>query len=175
MRDLQHVIDDYRPEITSLDTLSSSCSPPPSSAEPKTTQISVKETEKLSKVTAKQADVWSRYNDLSALLRERLRVAEEFVPSVQQYNSSRGAWEDKLCGWEERVSGLSPPATNPAVLEEQIQEIKVHVFIVVICVYRDIVFVCFYCLFVLLYLSSVSFFFFPHLILSSSSFIITFL
>ena len=75
-------------------------------------------------------------------------MAEGFVPSVQQYDSSRGAWEDKLCGWEEQVSGLSPLATKPAVLKEQIQEIKVCVCLLLLFVF--IVRLCFFCLFVLL-------------------------
>ena len=57
-------------------------------------------------------------------------MLESFMPSVQQYNSSRGAWEDLLCGWEEKAAALPPPAASPKTIQEQIDCIKVmpHVY-----------------------------------------------
>ena len=69
--------------------------------------------------------VCERYNALGAVAKERGHVLEGFLPSVQQYESSRGAWAGNLDKWEEQVSSLPPPATKPAIVEEQIQQIKV--------------------------------------------------
>ena len=65
------------------------------------------------------------YNALGAVATERGQVLGGFLPSVQQYESSQGAWGNNLENWEEQVSCLPPPATKPAVVEEQIRHIKV--------------------------------------------------
>ena len=71
------------------------------------------------------ADTQTSYERLKALVDERHSMLESFMPSVQQYNSSRGAWEDLLCSWEEKAAALPPPAATPTSIQEQIDSIKV--------------------------------------------------
>ena len=66
------------------------------------------------------------YDQLKALTDERQSMLEMFLPNVQQYNSSRGAWEVLLCGWEEKAAALPPPAATPVSIQEQINGIKVE-------------------------------------------------
>ena len=71
------------------------------------------------------AEVQQCYDRLKVLVDERDSMLETFMPSVQQYNSSRGAWEDLLCGWEEKAAALPPPGATPSSIQGQIDNIKV--------------------------------------------------
>ena len=66
-----------------------------------------------------------RYDALRALVGERRGLVSDFLPIVQQYESSRGAWQDLLCGWEERAEGLPPPSATPANIQAQLEDLKV--------------------------------------------------
>lgn len=76
-------------------------------------------------VSSKMAEVQQYYDRLKVLVDERDSMLETFMPSVQQYNSSRGAWEDLLCGWEEKAAALPPPGATPTSIQRQIDNIKV--------------------------------------------------
>ena len=76
-------------------------------------------------VSSKMAEIQQSYDQLKALIEERRSMLKSFMPSVQQYNSSRGAWEDLLCGWEEKAAALPPLAASPKAIQEQIDNIKV--------------------------------------------------
>jgi len=53
---------------------------------------------------SKVADMQCRYDNLKSLAVERHGVLSSFVPTVQQYESSQGAWAALLCGLEALVS-----------------------------------------------------------------------
>lgn len=74
----------------------------------------------------KMADLVRRYERLKALAGERQGLLAGYLPSVQQYESSRGAWQDLLCGWEGEAEQLTPPLATPLAIQEQIEELKVH-------------------------------------------------
>ena len=76
-------------------------------------------------VPSKMAEIQQSYDQVKALMEERRSMLESFMPSVQQYNSSRGAWEDLLYGWEEKAAALPPPAASPKAIQGQIDDIKV--------------------------------------------------
>ena len=112
----------YRPHLLNLETTSAKCcTPPPTPGGPKPTRPD----ETATKVSAKLQVVWDRYNSLETTAAQRGVVLAEFLPSVQQYESSQDAWVNNLEKWEEQVSNMSPPATTPALVDQQIREIKV--------------------------------------------------
>lgn len=74
---------------------------------------------------SKVADMQCRYDNLKSLAVERHGVLSSFVPTVQQYESSQGAWATLLCGWEEKAAMLPPPGAKTNTIREQIEEIKV--------------------------------------------------
>ncbi len=76
-------------------------------------------------VSTKMSDLRERYKRLKALARERQGLEANYLPTVQQYESSRGAWQDLLCGWEERVEKLPPPSATPQAIQAQLDELKV--------------------------------------------------
>lgn len=126
MVDFKQLVEGYKPQLNKLETISSKCSLPPSTpGGPKTAKLMPTVTGRTSKVTTELQVVWERYNALDIVAMERCDVLGGFLPSVQQYESSRGAWGQNLEKWEEQVSTLPPPATKPALVEEQIRDIKV--------------------------------------------------
>ena len=78
-----------------------------------------------SSADSKVADMECRYDNLKSLAAERQGVLSSFVPTVQQYESSQGAWATLLCGWEEKAALLPPPGAKINTIREQIEEIKV--------------------------------------------------
>lgn len=76
-------------------------------------------------VSSKMVDLQTRYERLQALPALRQGMLADFLPTVQQYESSRGAWLDLLCGWEEKVEQLPPPMATPTAILEQLDQIKV--------------------------------------------------
>ena len=122
VQEFKRTVVDYRPQLLTLDAASAKCcTPPPTPGGPKP----AKPDESASEVAKELQTVWDRYNSLETVATERGVVLSEFLPSVQQYESSQGAWLRILGNWEERVSNLSPPATKPVVVEQQIKDIKV--------------------------------------------------
>ena len=107
-QDFQKVVSTYNPNMELLTYLASEAQP--SGEGP---------------VSSKMAEVQQNYDRLKALIDERRSLLESFMPIVQQYNSSRGAWEDLLCGWEDKSASLPPPGATPASIREQIDDIKV--------------------------------------------------
>ena len=113
----------YRPQLLSLDAASAECCTPPPT--PGGRPQPTKPDETASEVAKELQGVWDRYNSLEVAATERETVLAEFLPIVQQHESSQGAWLQILENWEETVANLSPPATTPAHVEQQIKEIKV--------------------------------------------------
>ena len=113
-QEFQRVVSSYKPELEQLSQLA--------------TEAQFSEGEERgenSSVSSKMAEIQQNYDRLKALIDERRSMLESFMPSVQQYNSSRGAWEDLLCGWEGKAAALPPPAASPKAIQEQIDDIKV--------------------------------------------------
>lgn len=79
-------------------------------------------------VSSKMADLQTRYEGLQVLPSLRQGTLADFLPSVQQYESSRGAWQDLLCGWEEKVEQLPPPMATPKAIQMQLDQIKVGLY-----------------------------------------------
>jgi len=77
-------------------------------------------------VQSKKNGLQRRYNDLCSLPARRQEVLAEFLPIVQQYESSRGAWLDLLCGWEKKADLLAPPMATPSSILQQLEEMKVR-------------------------------------------------
>ena len=126
VQEFKKLIEGYRPQLNNLETTSVKCCLPPSTpGGPKAAKLTPTLAESSSTVTTELEIVWERYNTLGAVATERGHVLEGFLPSVQQYESSRGAWGQNLEKWEEQVSNLPPPATKPALVEKQIKHIKV--------------------------------------------------
>ena len=123
VQDFKHTVSSYQPQLLSLDAASAKCCTPPPTPErrPKPT----KHDQTGSEVSKELQAVWERYNSLEAAATEREAVLTEFLPSVQQHESSQGAWLKILENWEETVANMSPPATTPSLIEQQIQDIKV--------------------------------------------------
>lgn len=76
-------------------------------------------------VSSKMADLQTRYERLQALPASRQSMLEGFLPPVQQYESSRGAWLDLLCDWEEKVEQLPSLMATPKAILVQLTHIKV--------------------------------------------------
>ncbi len=108
IQDFQRQVDNYGPQMDNLSSLATVADP-------------FNETASKTKMKALQ----NRYDQLKALPKERQGILDEFLPIVQQYESSRGAWQDLLCGWEEKVELLPPPKATPAAIQVQIDDIKV--------------------------------------------------
>ena len=126
VQEFNQMVNQYRPQLDHLDIVSTKCIvPPPTPGGPKATKPLPTEPESASKVTDRQQEIWQRYSSLGVVATERSKLLGRFLPSVQQYESSRGAWGRNLEGWEEKVSNFPHLATRPALLEDQIREIKV--------------------------------------------------
>ena len=123
MQDFKLTVAGYRPQLLNLDAASAKCCTPPPT--PGGRPQPTKPDETASEVAKELRRVWDRYNSLEAAATERETVLAEFLPIVQQHESSQGAWLQILENWEETVANLSPPATTPALVEQQIKEIKV--------------------------------------------------
>ena len=107
-QDFQRQVENYRPNMDSLSSLAAAADPTDETA----TGIKMKELQE-------------RYDRLKTLSSERRDILTNFLPSVQQYESSRGAWQDLLCDWEEKVEQLPPPSVTPKAIQAQMEEIKV--------------------------------------------------
>ena len=79
-----------------------------------------------SSASSKMAEIQQSYERLKALTDGRQSMLESFMPNVQQYNSSRGAWENLLCEWEEKAAAFPPPAATPGSIQEQISDMQVN-------------------------------------------------
>ena len=77
-------------------------------------------------IATKMAELRERYEGLKALGGERQEMEADFLPIVQQYESSRGAWQDLLCGWEEKAGKLPPPSATSEAIQAQLEELKVY-------------------------------------------------
>ena len=70
----------------------------------------------------------SRYENLCSLPARRQELLGDFLPIIQQYESSRGAWLDLLCRWEEKADRFAPPMATPASIALQLDEMKVGLY-----------------------------------------------
>ena len=128
VQEFKQTVTNYRPHLLNLESASANCcTPPPTPGGPKPT----KPDQTASEVAAELQVVWDRYNSLETVATERGAVLAEFLPSVQQHESSQEAWLRNLETWEKRVSELSLPGTKPVLVDQQIREIKVCVHIIV--------------------------------------------
>lgn len=109
VQDFLAQVDKYRPSMDQLSSLAASADP--------TGEAALSTTDK---------ELQDRYEGLKALGGERQALLADYLPSVQQYESSRGAWQDLLCGWEEKVGQLPPPLATPTAIQAQLQNIKVQ-------------------------------------------------
>lgn len=114
-QEFQRVVSSYKPELEQLSQLATEAQRSKGDREEEGPSVS----------SSKMAEIEQSYNRLKALIEERRSMLKSFMPSVQQYNSSRGAWEDLLCGWEGKAAALPPPAASPKAIREQIDDIKV--------------------------------------------------
>ena len=108
VQDFQARVQKHRPSMDRLSSLADSADPAGTAA-PSSTNKALQE----------------RYERLKALGEERQALLSDYLPSVQQYESSRGAWLDLLCGWEEKAGHLPPPQATPTNIQAQLQDIKV--------------------------------------------------
>ena len=76
-------------------------------------------------ISTKMAELKDRYERLKVLAGERQGLEAGYLPIVQQYESSRGAWQDLLCGWEEKVEKLPPPGATPEAIQVQLDDLRV--------------------------------------------------
>ena len=103
-------VEAYRPRMTNLSSMAAVADPGEDGGE----------------VQTKSKDLQRRYEDLCKLPTHRQEVLGDFLPVVQQYESSRGAWLDLLCGWEKKANQLSPPMATPSSIMPQLDEMKVR-------------------------------------------------
>ena len=126
VQEFKQTVASYRPQLLNLDATSGKCcTPPPTPGGPKP----AKPDQTASDVVKELQAVWDRYNSLETMATERGTVLSEFLPSVQQHESSQGVWLQNLEAWEKQVTDLPPPATKPSLVEQQIQQIKVRVVV----------------------------------------------
>ena len=117
VQEFQRTVDGYKPELESVVALATQCR---RGAPSETDQSSE------SSADSKVADMQRCYDNLKSLAVERHGVLSSFVPTVQQYESSQGAWATLLCGWEEKAAMLPPAGARVETIQEEIEEIKVR-------------------------------------------------
>ena len=113
VQEFQRTVDSYKPELESVVALATQCR----RAAPSETDQSA---------DSKVADMQHCCDNLKSLAVERHGVLSSFVPTVQQYESSQGAWATLLCGWEEKAAMLPPAGARVETIQEEIAEIKVR-------------------------------------------------
>lgn len=108
----QRTVANYAPEIESLASLAVQCA-----SESDQSAVSVKETGlsngKLSE--SRITEIHHRYDDLKAVAVMRLNMLCNYVPPVQQYESSLSAWTTLLCSWEDKAATFPSPAARPEI------------------------------------------------------------
>jgi hypothetical protein len=109
VQDFAAQVEKYRPNMDQLSSLAESADPA-GEAGPSVANKALQE----------------RYGRLVAMSGERQTLLADYLPIVQQYESSRGAWLDLLCGWEEKAEKLPPPLATPTNIQAQLQDIKVR-------------------------------------------------
>lgn len=117
VQEFQRTVDSYKPELETVVALATQCR----RGAPSETDQSGE-----SSADSKVADMQRCYNNLKSLVVERHGVLSSFVPTVQQYESSQGAWATLLCGWEEKAAMLPPAGARVETIQEEIEEIKVR-------------------------------------------------
>ena len=113
VQEFQKTVDSYKPELETVAALATQCR----RGEPSETDQSA---------DSKVADMQHCYDNLKSLAVERQSVLSSFVPTVQQYESSQGAWATLLCGWEEKAAMLPPAGARIETIQAEIEEIKVR-------------------------------------------------
>ena len=117
VQEFQKTVDSYKPELETVAALATQCR----RGEPSETDQSGE-----SSADSKVADMQRCYDNLKSLAVERQGVLSSFVPTVQQYESSQGAWATLLCGWEEKAAMLPPAGARIETIQAEIEEIKVR-------------------------------------------------
>lgn len=108
VQDFHSQVDKYKPKMDHLSSLAATADP------------SGQDT-----AGTKLKELVERYDNLKALAGERRGLLADYLPTVQQYESSRGAWQDLLHGWEEKVEQLPPPMATSQAIQAQIEDLKV--------------------------------------------------
>ena len=117
VQEFQRTVDSYKPELEIVVALATQCR----RGAPSETDQSGE-----SSADSKVADMQHCYDNLKSLAVERHGVLSSFVPTVQQYESSQGAWATLLCGWEEKAAMLPPAGARVETIQKEIEEIKVR-------------------------------------------------
>lgn len=112
IQEFQKSVESFSPQLDSLSSVAAQAD-----------HSSQQDTSACSKAT----DVQHRYDKLNVLATERLSMLNAYLPDVQQYESSKSAWNALLCGWEAKNSAMPPLGATPQLLQPQIDEIKVSV------------------------------------------------
>ena len=108
IQDFMKAVEGYQPQIDSLTLLANQADESGQGAE-----------------GAKMATIQQQYDSLKVLAAERQRMLSSFLPSVQQYESSKGAWETLLCDWERKAELFPPPSAKPDAIQQQIEDMMV--------------------------------------------------
>ena len=119
----QKAVESYKPELENLTTLLAECerSTPDQSA-PSTGETNQSSA---SLPKSKMAEIWQRYDNLKVVAAVRTSMLSSFVPTVQQYESSQGAFATLLCGWEEKAAILPPPGARPETVQGEMEDVQV--------------------------------------------------
>lgn len=126
MQDFQNQVDKYEPQMARLSSLAAAVDSGVA-GEAQMTQVPSSNGPINGGKADKNQQLQDRYECLKALAGQRQGMLADYLPSVQQYESSRGAWQDLLCGWEEKVELLPPPFATPTSIQAQLHDIKVCV------------------------------------------------
>ena len=137
----QNQIDGSRPRIEELEGVVTSLS----------------DQSELSSAKVKLEHIQKEYDTLKKLTSRRCLLLGSFLPRIKLYEGSVGNWEELLSGWEESAASLAPPTANLAIVQSQIETIKVCIKILT-CIHVCSN-VCMYCTCTCLY----PFFSFAHL------------
>ena len=128
MQDFQNQVDKYEPQMAQLSSLAAAVDSGVA-GEAQTAQVPSSNGPVNGGKADKNHQLQDRYERLKALTGQRQEMLADYLPSVQQYESSRGAWQDLLCGWEEKVEQLPPPFATPTAIQAQLQDIKVCTYV----------------------------------------------
>ena len=105
----QNQIDGSRPRIEELEGVVTSLS----------------DQSELSSAKVKLEHIQKEYDTLKKLTSRRCLLLGSFLPRIKLYEGSVGNWEELLSGWEESAASLAPPTANLALVQSQIETIKV--------------------------------------------------
>ncbi len=125
VQDFLHQVDKYRPHMEHVSSLADSADPTGEGAP-----------------SAQNQALQERYQHLQALASKRQDLLAEFLPSVQQYESSRGAWRTCCVGGRQGRGSYRPLLPHPLPFRLSSRTSRCTVVVVsVLVVLVDLVFV----------------------------------